>query len=200
MGYYLRLFSPTDELPRFEDLKEAVEADAPYTLKLETGDEADWTQLVLAHADGTPVAMVERNPVVPGELGADELREFLDERVADAQPASAADWLRAYLPTVRCIYAFQVLSGADRDDGWSALAELRLAISETAGGIWHAEDEGFTNEHGHQITWEFAEDVQGPRTMAVLRDGEWVGFEMDLGNSAHREAFTRGEVPRGAKL
>jgi hypothetical protein len=36
--------------------------------------------------------------------------------------------------------------------------------------------------------------------MGVLRDGEWVHFQMDLGNRKHRAAFRRGEVPEGVVL
>jgi hypothetical protein len=199
MGYYIRLFSPCDDVPQFEYLKEAAEYDAPFTLTLDAGEPNAWEQLLLAHADGTPIATVERNPTRPGELGADEVKEVLEDWLPDARPASAAAWLRAYLPGVRCIYAFRVLSGAERADGWSALYELKLAIGETAGGILHADSEGFSNEQGYQITWEFADDVTGDWQMAVLRDGQWATFRMDLANRSHREAFLRGEVPEGAE-
>ncbi|MGE3809142.1 MAG: hypothetical protein AB7K24_31140 [Gemmataceae bacterium] len=33
--------------------------------------------------------------------------------------------------------------------------------------------------------------------MAVLDGDEWILFEMDAGNPAHRAAFCRGEVPAG---
>ncbi len=35
--------------------------------------------------------------------------------------------------------------------------------------------------------------------MAVLKDGIWFSFQMELGNPKHREAFKRGEVPAGIK-
>jgi hypothetical protein len=33
--------------------------------------------------------------------------------------------------------------------------------------------------------------------MAILKQGKWVSFEMDLGNAQHRKAFLKGEVPTG---
>jgi hypothetical protein len=36
--------------------------------------------------------------------------------------------------------------------------------------------------------------------MGVLKDGEWVHFQMDLGNKKHRAAFLRGEVPEGVEI
>jgi hypothetical protein len=36
--------------------------------------------------------------------------------------------------------------------------------------------------------------------MSVLKDGQWVRFQMDLGNRKHRAAFFRGQVPAGVKM
>jgi hypothetical protein len=35
--------------------------------------------------------------------------------------------------------------------------------------------------------------------MGVLQDGDWKHFQMELGDHQHREAFFRGEIPKGAK-
>ena len=49
-------------------------------LTLKEGNEEDWKQLLLAHADETPIASIERNVVRPGELGeAEEIAGFLEE-------------------------------------------------------------------------------------------------------------------------
>jgi len=44
---------------------------------------------------GQEIAIIEKNPVVEGQLGADELQEFMEE-VADCKPESAARWLVQY--------------------------------------------------------------------------------------------------------
>jgi hypothetical protein len=36
--------------------------------------------------------------------------------------------------------------------------------------------------------------------MAVLRDGKWIRFQMDLGNRKHRKAFLAGKVPDGVTM
>jgi len=42
--------------------------------------------------------------------------------------------------------------------------------------------------------------VSGPWWMAVLRDGAWVRFQMELGDARQREAFRAGRVPDGVKI
>ena len=64
-----------------------------------------------------------------------------------------------------------------------------------------ADGEGFTNEDGYHILWQFGEEVEGPLKMAVLgEDGRWTEFEMDLGDRRQRAAFLAGQVPDGVRL
>jgi len=144
--------------------------------------------------------VIERNPVLPGELGEEELNEFIQE-AGNGKPESAARWLVQFLPKVRVIYAFQLLSGTEEDKGWDGVDALRNHLWNELGGILQADLEGFSNEQGFQILCQFNRDHSGPWKMAVLNaDGEWVAFEIDLGNAKHKESFLRGQVPEGAKL
>ncbi len=69
---------------------------------------------------------------------------------------------------------------------------------EELGGILRADLEGFRNEEGFQITWEFVDRVKGECAMAVLDPNDhWIAFRMDLGNKQHREAFCEGRIPSG---
>src|SRR6185503_19628564 len=95
---------------------------------------SEWDELTLKHKAGESIALIERNPVAQGQLGAEELQEFIDE-VANYRPASAATWLSEYLPSVKVIYAFQVLSGTETDDGWALLHQVYAAVWNAAGGI-----------------------------------------------------------------
>jgi hypothetical protein len=114
---------------------------------------------------------------------------------------SAAAWLRGYLPTVKVIYAFQLLDGTDVDDGWAVIHKVYSAVWSIAGGILQSDGEGFSNEDGYTILWQFGEDASGSWNVGVLQDaGRWVNFEMDLGNRAHREAFLDGRTPDGVTL
>jgi hypothetical protein len=196
MGYYIRVLGTSTEVPTFAELQEAVK---PATLEITEGLAGTWDSLLLRHRSGEEIACIERNPVIEGELGFDELQELIDE-VGDCEPKTAARWLQSYLPRVKAIYAFQFLEGIEMDGGYQALHKLYGKIWETAGGILQADGEGFSNEDGCTIVWQFSEDVEGPWNVGVLdRAGKWNNYEIDLGDKAQREAFLRGEVSPGAK-
>jgi hypothetical protein len=108
--------------------------------------------------------------------------------------------LQHYLPGVKVIYAFQLLSGTDFEDGWAPLHRLYNAVWDHAGGILQSDGEGFSDENGFTILWQFSSSVTGKWNMGLLKDSRWVHFEMDLGNEQHRNAFLNGQVPDGAKI
>ena len=196
MAYYIRLLTPSDEVLPLDELQDAVDPDV--TLSLEGGDSDSWDQLLLSLEDGTDVTVIERNPVADDEsLGAGEIVEFLEE-IATCKPESSVRWLSNYLPTVKAIYAFQLLGGTDTDDGREAFDMLQSELWSSLGGIFQADAEGFSNEDGYHILWQFSDSVSGPWQMGLLKDGEWVHFGMELGDRKQREAFQNGEIPENA--
>jgi hypothetical protein len=200
MGYYIRVLGTKSDHPDFDYLRNALaESSSTAVLKLETGTETNWEQLVLTHPNGPEIAILEYNSVISGGLGQEELEEFIAE-VGHYQPRSAAQWLKAYLIQIKAIYAFQLLSGTDVKNGWSALHALQGAIWTKAGGVVQADSEGFTNEDGYNILWQFSDGVKGKWNMAVLENEKWIPFEMDLGSAEQRRAFFDGRVPPGARL
>ena len=195
MGYYIRVLGKKlDSIP----LETLQKVSRPAFLQSEREGDA-WEQLTLSHKSGQEIAVIEKNPVIQGQLGADELQEFIDE-VSDYKPESAGIWLQQYLPSVKVIYAFQLLSGTDVEDGWTPLRRVYNAVWNHAGGILQSDGEGFSNEDGYTILWQFSDSVTGRWNMGVLKDDRWVHFEMDLGNEQHRKAFLSGQVPDGAKV
>jgi hypothetical protein len=104
-------------------------------------------------------------------------------------------WLENYLESVATVYAFQHLQGSETVDGGNALHALRSTLWERDDAIIQADGEGFTNEEGFHIVWQFADNVSGPWKMGVLQDGVWQHFTMDLGDPDHRAAFLKGTVP-----
>ena len=117
MGYYIRVLGIEPEQPELEYLRDRLaESESNAILRLETNTDKNWEQLVLTHPNGPEIAVVEFNPVISGELGEEELREFIED-VDTYKPLSAALWLKEYLPRVKAIYAFQLLSGTDVNDG-----------------------------------------------------------------------------------
>ena len=200
MGYYVRVLSTSADCVSLSVLQSGLDRDKlRATLSIDDGSGSDWTELLLSHADGREIAAIERNLVEEGSLGAGELSEFA-EKIAECKPANAATWLLDYFSRVRCIYAFQVLSGTDHKNGWEILDNVRESIRLAAPSILQADSEGFSNEDGYHIIWQFADSVDGDWWMAVLQDGQWIRFEMNLGNRGQRESFFQGQVPKGARL
>lgn len=200
MGYYTRVLTTEDRCVPLRDLQQALKkAGFDAVIDIDDGDSESWQQLTLKHADGTEIAAIERNPVGAETLGAEELEEF-EAELEDARPQSGADWLRSFFPRVRCIYAFQHLSGTERKQGFEILSAVKNSIWARSPAIIQADGEGFTNEDGYHILWQFSDRVSGSWWMGVLRESRWVHFQMDLGSSSHREAFWRGDIPAGVKM
>jgi hypothetical protein len=195
LAYYTRVLSKDEEFPPFEELAELIRAEHPdYKLAVEEGTEEEWETLLLAGNDEVEVALVERNPVFDGSQGQDEIADFLED-LQDSKPESGVQWLADYLAEVKTVYAFQHLQGAETEEGGNVLHALRSALWERGDAIIQADGEGFTNEEGYHIVWQFSDSVSGPWNMGVFQDGTWYHFTMDLGDPDHRAAFLSGEVP-----
>ncbi len=200
MGYYVRVLSTAIQCVPLENLNDAL-GDNNLSGEIQCEDEgkSGWNQLLLAHKDEREIAVIERNPRFDGSLAEEELEEFLED-LADAKPESAANWLIEYFEQIKCIYAFQVLSGTDYKNGWDILGCVKEAIWNYAPGIFQADLEGFSNEQGYHILWQFSDSVDGEWAMAVLERDKWRSFKMDLGNKKHRTAFFEGKVPSDVKM
>ena len=195
MPYYTRVLSKDEAFPSIEELLEVLRAAHPdYKLTIESGDEEVWESLLLSGIDEVEVAVLERNPVFDGSLGQDEIADFLED-LRDCKPETGVQWLTNYLAEVKMIYAFQHLQGAETVDGGNALHALRSALWERGDAIIQADGEGFTNEEGFHIVWQFSDLVSGPWNMGIWKDDLWNHFRMDLGDPDHRAAFLNGEVP-----
>lgn len=219
MPYSTRVLSKHEDIASFEGLAALLRADHPHcklTIESrevtgESGEFADdedefqgeddelsgaelWQSLLLSSDDDVEIAVLECHPVYPGSIGDDQIADFLEE-IRDARPESGAAWLRDFLAEVKTIYSFEHLQGAEFEDGSNALHALRSAIFQRGESILQADLEGFTNEDGHHIVWQFADTVSGAWNMAVLQDGTWHPFKMDLGDPDQREAFLSGVVP-----
>lgn len=198
MGYYTRVLSQRADVPDFEELAAALLMDG-IAASLSVGDSDDgvWTSLLLSKPDGAPIAFLERCMVAEGDIGADEVDELLDT-LEGCKPVDGAGWVANYLTSIKAIYAFEHLEGADDEDGHAALQALRAHVFDKAAGILQADSEGFSNEDGYQVVWQFDEAVEGSWWMALRQNGDWITFQMELGDPAHRAAFQEGRVPPGA--
>lgn len=199
MGYFVRVLSTADKIASKQELETCLQASrTPAILDGDTNADGSWTDLVLQHADGTAISLICCDFVSEGSNAAAELAEFREE-IIECEPATASQWLLTWFNKVKCIYSFQILNGTYENDGWDILGQVKDYIYSLAPSITQADAEGFSNEEGFHILWQFNSDVSGPWWMAVLENGQWSTFEMDLGNVQQVAAFRKGLVPADAK-
>ncbi|MFP5204311.1 MAG: hypothetical protein ACLGSH_03035 [Acidobacteriota bacterium] len=195
MPYSTRVLSKDHEFPCFEELADFVRTQHPeYRLTIEEGTEEEWESLLLSGIDEVEVALVARYPVYDGSVGQDEIAD-LAEDLRDAKPENNVLWLEKFLDEAKTVYTFQHLLGAETVDGGNALHALRSMLWERGDAILQADGEGFTNEEGYHIVWQFSDSVSGPWNMGIYKDDLWHHFTMDLGDPDHRASFLSGEVP-----
>jgi hypothetical protein len=204
MSYYLRLLTPALKPMPAEALRKGLEAAGRDDITLvvdETEDEKDWTAIVAYTAEGDAIGLLTRDAAEkPDDLASEELEEFKDE-LKDALPKSGARWVREYLAKVKTIYAIQVMAAAETEAGEGVPGLILNALQQKLGGIIQADGEGFSNEAGDHVVWQFGDDVEGPWRVAILTpEKTWAAYEIELSNAAHREAFLAGRAPDGVKL
>lgn len=201
MGYYIRVLTKNKKMITLSKLRNCLENKGiEVNIKILKGSKK-WEQILLSHIKGEEeIAIIERNPVMKGLLGKKEINEFLKE-IAECKPQSAVKWLSNYLKKVKIIYAIQVLNGAYKYNGWEVIRSIQNELWNTLGGIFQADNEGFSNEEGYHIIWQFPTHIKGSWKMAVLdKHGKWIKFEIDLGNKKHRKTFLAGKIPNNAKI
>ena len=144
-------------------------------------------------------ATVERNPVGPDTLGAEEVAEFIDSLEAGGPP-SAVRWLSEYLETIRAIYAIRIYPEAivGHPEAEDAVYAVRSALRDAVGGIGQWDGHGFTNEDDRLIWCDPRMDLKGMTEAAILDEstGEWFPFELNLDDPEELSGFLRGEIPK----
>jgi hypothetical protein len=201
MGYYIRVLGTSDHNIHIDELISGL-TNQGLTAKfdIDPNESRDnWSVIGVANSDNDDLMQIERNPVIDGELGKDELEEFKDD-IKDYKPTSAVKWLDKYFDKVKVIYAFQLLDKAFEGDNFSIVGAIKSIIWNKVGGILQADNEGFSNEDGYHILWQFSDTVTGEWSMSVKNIfGKWTNFTMDLGDKKQREEFWAGNVPKAAK-
>jgi hypothetical protein len=199
MGYYIRILGTSNPNIHVDDLINGLTREG-LTAKLQIDENEsveNWTNILVSDSDGKDLAQVERNPVINGELGEEELEEF-KETIKECKPASAVKWLNKYFDNIKVIYAFQLLNASFDDKNFPIITSIKSTIYTKTGGIFQADNEGFSNDHGYHILWQFADNVSGEWDMAVKNFFGWTNFQMNLGDLKQREEFWQGKLPKGA--
>ena len=201
MPYYIRVMGSEDPDIHIDELIDTLRQDG-LTAKFEldpSEQPSKWTMFDIFNSSGEALAQIERNPIIEGELGQDELNEFR-EIIQDYKPTSAVQWLTNYFDTVKVIYAFQLLNAAFDNNNFEIIGSIKTKIWNKTKGILQADNEGFSNEDGFHILWQFSDNVTGDWSCAVNNSsGKWNIFIMNLGDPTQREEFQNGDVPKNAK-
>lgn len=201
MPYYIRVLGSQNPDIHIDELIDSLKEDR-LTAKFEldpSEQPGKWTMFDIFNNDGEALAQIERNPVIDNELGQDELNEFR-EIIQDYKPTSAVQWLTNYFDTVKVIYAFQLLNAAFDDNNFEIIGSIKTKIWNKTKGILQADNEGFSNEDGYHILWQFSDSVTGDWGCAVINSlGKWDKFIMDLGDTRQRMEFKNGDVPKTAR-
>jgi len=197
MGDYLRLLTLSDRAIPLVDLQRASLTGAVWSV-----DHPGMLGNYLAIGPKTNVnlhvwATVERNPVGPNTLGAEEVAEFIDSLEAGGPP-SAVRWLSDYLESVRAIYAIRIYpeSMGDDPDAFQAVFAVRTALRQAVGGIGQWDGLGFTNEDD-QLIWTDPSNAPSGRSAAAVLDestGGWIPLDLNLDDPDEVDGFLRGEA------
>ncbi len=201
MGYYIRVLGSCDPDIHIDELINAVNANGLTAIFQfdQTENPGNWTVLEISNQKGDVLAELERNPVLERELGEDELNEF-KEIILDYQPVSAVKWLTSFFEKVKVIYAFRILQAAFQGENFEIISSIKTKIWEKTKGILQADNEGFSNEDGYHILWQFSEDAEGKWSCAVSNGlGGWDNFVMELSDKIQRKEFQEGKVPSDAQ-
>ncbi|HJT75347.1 MAG TPA: hypothetical protein VJ720_15030 [Chitinophaga sp.] len=201
MSYYIRILGTQNPDIHLDDILEALDKEG-LTARLgvlRNESPEKWTRLELRNEKEKVLAVVERDIVKDGGMGKEELDEFR-ETILDFKPATAAKWLNGFFDRVEVIYAFQLLPIGMEEDNYPIITATQSYIWEKVKGILQADEEGFSNEDGYHILWQFPDDADGSWNCAVLNaNGKWENFCMELGDKAQQKEFKDGLVPTGAR-
>lgn len=191
MSYYIRVLGLKNKSINYKGILNSNKLIG--TISIDSGDMDNWKSISIRNKKGEDVAIIDQNIVEKNSLGQNEIDEFLEE-IQDCKPDSAVEWLTDYLKRVKVIYAINILSSAYMGDNWDIISSLQQIVWNQIGGILQADNEGFSNEDGLHILWQFNENVTGGWNMAILdENGGWDKFTMDLGNLEHRKLFKEGK-------
>lgn len=198
MGYYIRVFGKKDpDIPISIIHNNLKDSGLEVSITIESGSTDSWELITISDKEGNDLVQIERNTTYGDSLGRDELIEF-EKEIENCMPRSAVEWLKTFFKTTEVIYALQVFDISELTKGWEIIGQIKTMIMNITQGITQADYEGFSNEEGYHILWQFSDSVEGDWYMAVLSPfGEWIKFKMDLGNKTHRAAFMDGKIPQG---
>lgn len=145
MGYYLRAFCKTDELPPLRRVFEWT-ANAGVALELNSGsealDDANWREAEIRYArDKQPLVVDVSRASSDDGLLSDEVEEFV-EFLEDVEDSPEKQKVLAQLRNSRAVVGAQLMGDID-DDGYNAVGTFLSYFVEHCGAMIQADGEGF---------------------------------------------------------
>jgi len=200
MAYYIRILSTSEYKIHLDEIIHLLKDNslsAKFNMNINETPE-NWNSIEVCSVNGQSLMEIEHG-TIKKEFIKEEIQEFKDE-VLECKPVSASKWLYKYLDKVKAVYAFQLFNEAFTEENLPITEIIKSAIWSKAGGIFQADNGGFSNENGYHILWQFSDDVTGEWNMAVKNFfGGWTNFTMDLGDETQRKEFLAGKVPKKSK-
>jgi hypothetical protein len=182
MGYFIRVLGIYTDAISAPEMEAALEREGLKATIVADHDDETWSVLDVEAPNGSKLAQIEKNFIFKGCLAQLELEEFR-VLIREHQPLSAVEWLDHYFGRIKVVYAFRVLDAALIDFNLEIVHALKRAIWGKSGGLLQHDLEGFSNDEGYHILWQFPDDISGDKYCAVLENGVWVKFRMDLGDA-----------------
>ncbi|MGE4519302.1 MAG: hypothetical protein AB7E04_07345 [Desulfobacteraceae bacterium] len=200
MDYQTRLFCRGKKTITSDILMSGLENE-PLTenLELET-EKTDTHNQIVVRKNGLELIIIIE--LLPEKKEEDKLKlKKIIEYCETKLPAKNMKWVKKYISKADIVYEFVPVSGFDTEDGFEILTLLQTEAWVNSRGIFQYSGEGFTNESGDLVLWDYPYSITG-RRIAALKDftGRWKTFEMDLESLNQRNEFFKGKVPNNAKL
>ncbi len=190
MAYYVRLLSPSEKVIPFSEIVKQGNS-----IKLVSGTDIAWLKMEIYEPAYALISVLERDLITPGSLGENTLAK-LRESIDNSYPINAREWVKNYLPKVKTIFSFHLISKDIVKEGWLTLGRIQNLLKDTLGGIIQADNEGFYNEDGDYILWQMYEGANGTIPAAILDDkGVWIPYQLKLNNKNAIERFKQGILP-----
>jgi hypothetical protein len=195
MSYFIRILGKKNPDITLDDLyselkKRNLKANLEIT---EDKKPESWDLLKVTRGRGLMLTQIERN--IKGEpLFEDEIEEFKSE-ITGFEPKTAIPWLLSFFEATKVIYAFEIQKDAHKDNNFDVIDCIRDVIMSRTNGIIQADGEGFSNEEGDHILWQFEdEEIEGELFVAVLDNkGKWQKYEIELSNPTDQKKFKNGK-------
>jgi len=200
MNYQTRLFCQTQKLLTSDILRSGLRSEAlAQNLLFETEKTDTHNQIIVKKNKLELIIIIE---LLPEKKEEDRIKlKSIIQYAEKKLPKKNMKWVKKYISKTKIFYEFLPLSTFESDEDWEILSIIQTEAWANSRGIFQYSDEGFTNESGDLVLWDYPFSITGKR-IAAVKDftRRWKTFEMDLESINQRKDFFEGKVPKNSKL